>query len=325
MTALLQVEGLAKYFPIHGGILGRAVGWLHAVDGISFQVGAGETVALVGESGSGKSTVGRIIMRLIAPTQGDVVFDGGDISSLEGDRLRQYRRSVQMIFQDPLSALDPRMTVRACVGEGLRIHRIGDRKGRDELVLDALQKVGIGADLLERRPKELSAGQRQRIGIARAVVLQPRFIIADEPVSALDVSVQAQVINLLEDLQNELGLTYLLIAHNLRVVEHISDRIIVMYMGRIVERASTESLFSQPLHPYTRALLQAIPDLEPSQPERLLKVTGERPSRAHPPSGCRFHPRCPIAQANCREVDPPLELVGEGHWVACHYWERERD
>lgn len=322
MKALLQIDDLAKYFPIYGGILGRRVGWLRAVDGISFQVKSGETVGLVGESGSGKTTVGRTVMRLLAPTRGRIIFDGQDIDSLEGEQLRLYRRSVQMIFQDPLGALDPRMKVEACVAEGLHIHRIAENSGRRELVREAIQRVGLNEDLLARRPTELSAGQRQRIGIARALVLKPRFIVADEPVSALDVSVQAQIINLLEDLQRDLGLTYLVIAHNLRVVEHISDRIIVMYMGQIVEQSPTDALFTKPRHPYSRALLQAVPALEPSHPAPLMGDIGERPNRANPPGGCRFHPRCPFARSNCREVDPPLELVSDGHWVACLYWDQ---
>jgi oligopeptide/dipeptide ABC transporter ATP-binding protein len=325
MKPLLRVEKLAKYFPLRGGIFGRRIGWLRAVDGISFEVRAGETVGLVGESGSGKSTVGRTILRLLKPTHGRVCFDGQAIDSLAGAKLRRYRRSVQMIFQNPLGALDPRMSVEACVAEGLHIHQVDDRSTRTEIVLDAIQRVGLDASLLNRRPGELSAGQRQRIGIARALVLKPRFIVADEPVSALDVSVQAQVLNLLEDLQRDLGLTYLLIAHNLRVVEHISDRIIVMYMGRIVEKASTEALFERPKHPYTRALLEAIPSLEHQPAEPWIDVMGERPSRAHPPSGCRFHPRCPIAQADCSQVDPALESIDEGHWVACRYWDQLTD
>ncbi|MGD8821648.1 MAG: ABC transporter ATP-binding protein [Anaerolineales bacterium] len=325
MKPLLRVEKLAKYFPLRGGIFGRRIGWLRAVDGISFEVRAGETVGLVGESGSGKSTVGRTILRLLKPTHGRVCFDGQAIDSLAGAKLRRYRRSVQMIFQNPLGALDPRMSVEACVAEGLHIHQVDDRSTRTEIVLDAIQRVGLDESLLNRRPGELSAGQRQRIGIARALVLKPRFIVADEPVSALDVSVQAQVLNLLEDLQRDLGLTYLLIAHNLRVVEHISDRIIVMYMGRIVEKASTEALFERPKHPYTRALLEAIPSLEHQPAEPWIDVMGERPSRAHPPSGCRFHPRCPIAQADCSQVDPALESIDEGHWVACRYWDQLTD
>jgi oligopeptide/dipeptide ABC transporter ATP-binding protein len=214
------------------------------------------------------------------------------------------------------------MTVEACVAEGLHIHRIADRIRRSEIVQDAVQRVGLDQELLARRPTELSAGQRQRVGIARALVLKPRFIVADEPVSALDVSVQAQVLNVLGDLQRDLGLTYLLIAHNLRVVEHLSDRILVMYMGRIVEKASTEALFKQPRHPYTRVLIDAIPSLEPQPWDSAMEVKGERPSRAHPPTGCRFHPRCPLAQPNCSQDDPALELVGEAHWAACHYWEQ---
>jgi oligopeptide transport system ATP-binding protein len=322
MKTLLQVENLSKYFPLHGGVVGRRVGWLKAVDGISFVVRSGETVGLVGESGSGKSTVGRTIMRLLEPTSGRIVFDGGDIGRLEGEELRRYRRSVQMIFQDPFSALNPRMTVEACVSEGLNIHRLADRSQRVELVRDALQRVGLEEEVMGRRPRELSAGQRQRIGIARTLVLQPRFIIADEPVSALDVSVQAQVINLMEDLQRQLGLTYLLIAHDLRVVEHICDRIVVMYMGGIVEKASTEALFSRPLHPYTRELLRAIPLLKPDPSTWVAPVEGERPSRAQPPLGCPFHPRCPIVQPDCRHRLPSLELEADGHWVACHYWDR---
>lgn len=325
MKPLLSVENLATYFPIRGGIMGRRVGWLRAVDGISFEVGSGETVGLVGESGSGKSTVGRTILRLLEPTYGRVVFDGVDIASLAGEELRQYRRSVQMIFQDPFGALDPRMSVESCVAEGLHIHKLAEGGKRTEIVLDAMQRVGLNEQLLHRRPGELSAGQRQRIGIARALVLKPRFIVADEPVSALDVSVQAQVLNLLEDLQRDLGLTYLLIAHNLRVVEHISDRVIVMYMGRVVENAPTEALFGKPRHPYTRALLDAIPSLDPQSHKRWFEAMGERSSRANPPQGCRFHPRCPIAQPDCSLVDPPLERAEEGQWVACPYWDRFPD
>ncbi len=314
---LVEVNGLVKHFPVRGGVLQRTVGWVRAVDGVSFAIREGETLGLVGESGCGKTTVGRSILRLIDPSAGSVRFDGQDVLALRGGDLKAMRRNMQIIFQDPYSSLDPRMPIGESVGEGLRIHGIGDRDRRQAVVLETLRKVGLEEYHARRYPHEFSGGQRQRIGIARALALRPRFIVADEPVSALDVSIQSQVLNILKDLQDEFHLTFLFIAHNMSVVEHISDRVAVMYLGRIVELAGRDDLFRNPLHPYTQALMSAIPIPNPRLRRQRILLAGDVPSPLNPPSGCRFHPRCPVALEHCATQVPPLEEVSPDHWVAC--------
>ena len=316
---LLSVRGLKKYFPIKGGILARVVDQVHAVDGVSFDIAPGETLGLVGESGCGKSTTGRCILRLIEPTEGDLLFQGVEIRSLEGEKLRAMRRDLQIIFQDPFASLNPRHTVGTIIGEALVIH--GLAHGRTEIenrVAHLLQTVGLNADHMRRYPHEFSGGQRQRIGIARALAVEPKLIVCDEPVSALDVSVQAQVINLLEDLQEQFNLTYLFIAHDLSVVEHISDRVAVMYLGRVVEIASARALYDNPLHPYTEALLSAVPIPDPTVKRKRIVLQGDVPNPIRPPPGCHFHTRCPIAEARCRVEAPVLKVAEDGHFVACH-------
>jgi oligopeptide transport system ATP-binding protein len=317
---LLQVKNLKKYFPIKGGILSKTVGHVQAVDDISFDLYPGETVGLVGESGCGKSTAARTILRLIEPTGGEVVFEGQDILKLGKKPMRALRREMQIIFQDPYASLNPRMTVASIVGEPLEIHKIAKGRAKEERVANILEKVGLRPEHMRRYPHEFSGGQRQRIGIARALALNPKLIIGDEPVSALDVSIQAQVINLLEDLQREFNLTYLIIAHDLSVVEHISDRVAVMYLGKIVELATDRELYENPSHPYTEALLSAVPRPDPSIKKQRIILPGDVPSPINPPSGCRFHTRCLYAKADCKTVEPPLQDIGGGHYVACHYW-----
>ena len=303
---LLEVRGLAKTFPVRAGALQRVVGQVRAVDGVDFGVRAGETLGLVGESGCGKTTVGRLILRLIEPTGGSVLFEGVDITKLSGSQLKSYRRKAQIVFQDPFASLDPRTPIGEAVGEGLRIHGIGSTKEREAKVAKTLDMVGLRPESARRYPHEFSGGQRQRVGIARALILDPSLIVLDEPVSALDVSIQAQVLNLLAELQKELGLSYLFIAHNLGVVEHLCDRIAVMYLGKIVETAPAVELFKEPSHPYTRALLSAVP--EPDRRERRDRIIleGDVPSPLNPPSGCSFHPRCRESAAACSATTPSL-------------------
>jgi len=316
---LLSVRDLSKYFPITGGVMRRVVGAVRAVDGISFDVAQGETLGLVGESGCGKTTAGRAILRLIEPTSGEIHFDGEDVRALAKEPLRKLRRRMQIVFQDPFSSLNPRMTVGASVREGLTIHRLAEGSAADARVRQLLEEVGLRPEHASRYPHEFSGGQRQRVGIARALAVEPKFIVCDEPVSALDVSVQAQVINLLQDLQRAHGLAYLFIAHDLSVVEHIADRVAVMYLGRIVELANADDLYAMPLMPYTQALLSAIPVPDPEAKRARIVLRGDVPSPANPPSGCPFHPRCqhPQKDAACSVIVPPLELKEPHHWAAC--------
>ncbi|MFE2430648.1 ABC transporter ATP-binding protein [Streptomyces sp. NPDC059373] len=318
---LLRVSGLVKHFPITKGVLRRQVGAVKAVDGIDFQVMPGETLGVVGESGCGKSTMGRLITRLLEPTGGKVEFQGRDITHLSTGAMRPMRRDVQMIFQDPYSSLNPRHTIGTIVGAPFRLQKVQTEHGAKKEVQDLLELVGLNPEHYNRYPHEFSGGQRQRIGIARALALKPKLVVADEPVSALDVSIQAQVVNLLDDLQSELGLTYVIIAHDLSVIRHVSDRIAVMYLGKIVEVADRESLYAKPMHPYTNALLSAVPVPDPkrrTQRERIL-LTGDVPSPIAPPPGCRFHTRCWKATEVCKTTEPPLVALATGHEVACHH------
>ncbi len=316
---LLRVSHLSKEFPIRGGILNRVHGSVRAVTDVSFDVAAGETLAVVGESGCGKTTTGRCILRLIEPTQGSIIFDGVDLRTLRGAELRKMRRHIQLVFQDPYASLNPRMTIGDTVKEGLIIHQLAEGAAADTRVQALLDEVGLRPEWSRRYPHEFSGGQRQRVGIARALAVEPKFIVLDEPVSALDVSVQAQVINLLQDLQRDRGLTYLFIAHDLGVVEHLATRVAVMYLGRIVELATAEVLFTAPIMPYTQALLSAIPLPDPLAPRDRIVLEGDPPSPANPPSGCVFHPRCfhPAKDAACTQTVPALEEKVPGHWAAC--------
>lgn len=315
---LVEVKGLKKYFPIKGGVLGRIVGYVYAVDDVSFYVLPGETLGLVGESGCGKTTVGRCVLRLIEPTAGEIDFEGTNILDLDNNEMRKLRREMQIVFQDPYASLNPRMTIKQIVGEPLLINNIARGTELEKMVLNLLLKVGLSEDHLNRFPHEFSGGQRQRIGIARALALNPKFMVLDEPTSSLDVSVQAQTLNILKDLQKEMNLTYLFISHNLSVIKHMSDRIAVMYLGKVVEMAEKRSLFKNQLHPYTQALFSAIPIPDPEVKQNRIILGGDVPSPVNPPSGCHFHPRCPSAMPKCREKEPKLIELENGHFVACY-------
>ncbi len=323
-AALLEVRDLRKHFPVRRGLFSRVVGQVRAVDGVSLDVGAGETLGLVGESGCGKTTAGRAILRLIEPTSGSVRFEGTELTTLAPREMRALRRRIQIVFQDPYSSLNPRLTVGSMIGEALAIHRIARGAAARARVAELLLSVGLAPDHAGRYAHEFSGGQRQRIGIARALAVEPRLIVLDEPVSALDVSIQAQIVNLLQELQQRLGLAYLFVAHDLAVVEHISDRVAVMYLGRIVETAGRDAIYAGPLHPYTQSLLSAVPVADPARRKPRIVLPGEAPSPAHPPGGCHFHPRCFLAQrsgvamARCRTEAPQLREAAPGHQVACH-------
>ncbi|KPL58737.1 ABC transporter ATP-binding protein [Rossellomorea vietnamensis] len=317
---LLKVENLKKHFPITGGILGRPVSSVKAVDGVSFTVNKGETLGIVGESGCGKSTTGRMLMRLIDPSEGKVTFENRELTSLSNSEMRKVRREMQMVFQDPFASLNPRHTVEKILEEPLKVHGMGSAKERKERVHELLNIVGLSSYHAKRYPHQFSGGQRQRIGIARALMTKPKLIIADEPVSALDVSIQSQVLNLMQDLQKEFGLTYIFIAHDLGVVRHISDRVGVMYLGKMVELSNSENLYEKPLHPYTQALLSAVPVPDPDFKRETILLQGDIPSPSNPPSGCTFHTRCPHATEICKQKVPEFKEHQPGHYVACHLY-----
>jgi len=321
---LLEVKNMKKYFPVSKGLLGRETQYVKAVDDVSFHIKRGETLGLVGESGCGKSTTGRTIIRLYDLTDGEVIFDGAEIGKMNQNQVKPFRKKMQMIFQDPYASLNSRMTVSDIIGEPLDIHGLASGKERQEIIYNLLEKVGLGKDHASRYPHEFSGGQRQRIGIARALAVEPDFIICDEPISALDVSIQAQVVNMLEDLQSDMGLTYLFIAHDLSMVKHISDRIGVMYLGKLVEVADSKELYKKPIHPYTQALLSAIPipDPEVTRAKQRVILEGDVPSPLNPPSGCRFRTRCRYAMPVCSEIEPELKDAGGGHMCACHLNDR---
>lgn len=316
---LLRVENLKKYFPLRAGVFKRVVGWVKAVDGVSFEVFTGETLGIVGESGCGKSTLGMTILRLVEPTDGRIVFAGQDITDLPPSKLRPIRKDMQMIFQDPFSSLNPRMTVQAIIEEGLKVHRVVPRSKMREEIEMLLERVGLSRDYIRRFPHEFSGGQRQRISIARAIALRPRLVIADEALSSLDVSVRSQILELLRELKKEYSLTYLFISHDLAVVRQISHRILVMYLGKVVELAPKERFFNRPLHPYSVALISAVPIPDPEARRSRIILKGDVPSPLRPPSGCRFHTRCPKAQSVCTELEPLLREMEPGHFVACHF------
>jgi oligopeptide/dipeptide ABC transporter ATP-binding protein len=316
---LVSIQNLKKHYPIGKSLFGSTTKWLKAVDGISLEVGKGETLGLVGESGCGKSTLGRMVVGLLEPTEGEVYFEGRPLLE-KGRNKRDLGQKIQMVFQDPYASLNPRMSVANIIGEPLHLHRVGTQRERRKRVDELLERVGLTSAHGTRYPEEFSGGQRQRIGIARALALNPKLIVCDEPVSALDVSIQAQILNLLKDIQEESGLSYIFIAHGLQAVKHISDRIVVMYLGKVMEISETDMLFERPLHPYTQALISAVPEPDPTirDRERII-LEGDLPSPANPPVGCRFHTRCPIATERCKQEDPPLEEVSKGRWAACFY------
>jgi peptide/nickel transport system ATP-binding protein/oligopeptide transport system ATP-binding protein len=319
---MIEVKNLVKYYPVYGGVFRRVVDQVQAVDDVSFTIKEGETLGLVGESGCGKTTVGHTMLKLREPTSGSVIFDSDDVFQLDNTELKAIRQKMQIVFQDPYASLDPRLPIGESIAEGLKIHQMGNNQERVETVLKALKNVGLEEYHSHRYPHEFSGGQRQRIGIARALALNPKFIVLDEPVSALDVSIQAQVLNILRDLQRKFGLTYLFVAHNLAVVEHISDRVAVMYLGKIVELAPRDELFSKPLHPYTIALMSAIPLPDPTKKRERIILEGDVPSPLNPPFGCRFHPRCPYVENICGRDEPELREIRPGHTVACHFAEK---
>lgn len=322
---LLRVKGLKKYFPVKKGLLARTAGYVKAVDDVSFHVNEGETLGIVGESGCGKSTTGRMLMRLLEPTEGIVEFDGKELTALSSEEMRKTRRDIQMVFQDPYASLNPRHTIERILSEPLQVHGVKSAKERREKVHEFLEVVGLSAFHAKRYPHQFSGGQRQRIGIARALMTNPKLIIADEPVSALDVSIQAQVLNLMQDLQKEFNLTYIFIAHDLGVVRHISDRVGVMYLGKMVEVAESEQLYAKPLHPYTQALLSAVPVPDPDFTKEEVLLEGDMPNPANPPTGCTFHTRCPFKMDICSQVVPQLVELEDGHSVACHLYNEESD